>query len=696
MARTAQTARRSRAADDTNPPDEEDLQEINGQLTEEEKQRRAELEKMPMQAELKHLEKRWTKKGRGYITEPKDDDDLPEDSINWYEKFALCITRQYDSQNKIVQKTSLQVNSPSLKKLLKHEIGTFPGLSFLTTNITIDSPYRVLYHYRQEFLDKFEKTPVDSELGRHMRILLKFLEEEFVDTINETNNLNPQGLCSYDTMWTLFRPGIKVFSRLRGQSRAFKLNSYQYTVSNCAEFLALNVDYIDYDGDDFGTRQMSLHIPRFSGAVPVTALNAFPLARHPNALEISKQLIARGKKWEEINAVGQSFMDYKGIAIDSKFPPTKHNIDCRVMIDTATFHRIEADEAFSVNALPLTEAQKAKATLLKNDPLVISMTNGNKDLLLVDREPLSDEQRLMATPMTRGFAFTEKIFLEFFVDDLSPIEWNTSCFEQLVLPTSQKELVQALVAEHTQRHDHQGGKGFDDIVKNKGLGLILVLHGPPGVGKTLTAECVAEFSKRPLYIVSSGDLGTTASVLDEKLSRILDLASTWKAVLLIDEADVFLERRSLNDMERNSLVSIFLRTLEYYSGILFMTTNRVRTFDDAFKSRIHVPLKYEDLPHSSRVKIWKNFLDKIRTTDPAGEGGIEVDVGDSGYEKLADSPLNGRQIKNVVRTAKSLAGYRGGKLDVEALLRVVEIQMAFEEELEKGKSEGLEIDEVEK
>ena len=131
-------------------------------------------------------------------------------------------------------------------------------------------------------------------------------------------------------------------------------------------------------------------------------------------------------------------------------------------------------------------------------------------------------------------------------------------------------------------------------------------------------------------------------------------------------------------------------------GILFLTTNRVRTFDDAFKSRIHVPLRYDDLPKSSRVKVWRNFLDKLRKTDPEAEGGIEVDVDEEGYERLAESPLNGRQIKNVVRTAKSLAGYRGGRLDVEALMKVVEIQMAFEEELEKGKAEGMEIDEVEK
>lgn len=153
------------------------------------------------------------------------------------------------------------------------------------------------------------------------------------------------------------------------------------------------------------------------------------------------------------------------------------------------------------------------------------------------------------------------------------------------------------------------------------------------------------------------------------------MASTWKAVLLIDEADVFLERRSLHDMERNSLVSIFLRVLEYYEGILFLTSNRVNTFDDAFKSRIHVPLKYNDLTIESRTRIWKNFLAKM-------EGNVDID--EAGYQILAQAALNGRQIKNVIRTAKSLAQFHGQKLDQQKLQQVIKIQMEFERELELG------------
>ena len=92
MARTKQTARRSGGQSFDEPPDEEEQLEITGHLTEEELLQRAELEKAPMQAELKDLEKRWTKKGRGYICEPKDDEDIPEESTDWFQKFALCVS----------------------------------------------------------------------------------------------------------------------------------------------------------------------------------------------------------------------------------------------------------------------------------------------------------------------------------------------------------------------------------------------------------------------------------------------------------------------------------------------------------------------------------------------------------------------------------------------------------------------------
>ncbi|KAK3360393.1 AAA family ATPase [Lasiosphaeria hispida] len=686
MARTRQTARRSVPDPDPNGvPDEEEQQEMLGHLTEEEKARRAELEKAPMQAELKHLEKRWTRKGRGYITEPKDDDELPEDKFNWYDKFALCVTRQYDMQNKYVQRTSVQVNSQALKDVLAETIVAYPGQSFATADVAIDFPAHCLYHYQPELDAAVAKQEPGSDGAAHLPILLDFIDEHFADEIKQGDNLRDKGLVSYEHLWTIFKPGSLVLGSKKGQPRIFKLGMYHYQCGQCPG-LQLQVEFTDFDGDDFGSRGDSLFIPQFGGAVPIASLPALPLQHHPDPEGVTRALTARGRRWEAL--AGQNFREYKGVATDAD--GGRFNIDGRVMVDTHTFHRIEADDAYSVAAFPQpkpeAEAPLGGAAKRKQSPASDDWDLVPEDAAPVGktRAPLTDAQALLASAVVRGFSFTEKKFLEFFVDKLRPIDWNTSCFEQLVLPESQKELVQALVAEHTQR---SAAAGFDDIVKGKGQGLILVLHGPPGVGKTLTAECVAEFSRRPLYIVSSGDLGTTPSTLDEKLSRTLDLASTWNAVLLIDEADVFLERRSLHDMNRNGLVSIFLRTLEYYSGILFMTTNRVRTFDDAFKSRIHVPLKYTELPPESRLKVWRNFLGRL-------EGGVDID--EEGYRQLAKGKLNGRQIKNVVRTAKSLASYKRRRLDQKQLQQVMDIQMSFEHDLDSANRGDQDIDMVQR
>jgi hypothetical protein len=83
-------------------------------------------------------------------------------------------------------------------------------------------------------------------------------------------------------------------------------------------------------------------------------------------------------------------------------------------------------------------------------------------------------------------------------------------------------------------------------------------------------------------------------------------------VLLLDEADVFLEERTLSDLDRNRLDSVFLRTIEYYEGVLSLTSNRVGTFDEAFKSRIQLALHYRPLDQPSRHRIWQNFVGRMR------------------------------------------------------------------------------------
>ncbi|GIZ44352.1 hypothetical protein CKM354_000755200 [Cercospora kikuchii] len=642
----------------------------NPDLNEEEQQKLKEIEEGEMQASLKHIDKKHTEQGKVFYTETVDEE-VP-DQVNWWSQFALCLVRHMSHDNRYVQKTSLQVNSQHLKDILRDTIDSFPGISFHTKEITIDAPYRVLFHYKDELEAAGEKLE-DEDAIAHLDLLLEFIHEEFKDVIEESDNLREQGLMSYEHLWTIFRPGDLIYGTVLGQPRAFRLNSYQYVCGNFPG-LQLSTEFVDFDGEDFGTRDGAQFIAAFGGAQRIDGLEAFPMKFHSVPKDVQKQLVARGRRFEEL--AGMHFKRYASIALEhTPCGLSRYNVDGRVVVDVKTYHRLNANRAFTVNAFKSVEDKRKKRRRANNNDYNYDYDDyddGNEDIGtelvpidVLDVDPMTDDQCLLANAMVRGFSFTEKRWFEFFVDKLLPPAWNTNCFDQLVLPSAQKDLVQALVANHVQQRSD-----FDDIVKGKGKGLVLVLHGPPGVGKTLTAETVAEFCKRPLYMVSSGDLGTDSERLDERLTKILDMASTWKAVLLIDEADVFLERRSLHDMERNSLVSIFLRVLEYYEGILFLTSNRVNTFDDAFKSRIHVPLKYNDLTVDSRTKIWKHFLKD------------EDIVDDEGCRALAQADINGRQIKNVIRTAKSLAQFKGEKLDREKLQQVITIQEEFESELD--------------
>lgn len=194
-------------------------------------------------------------------------------------------------------------------------------------------------------------------------------------------------------------------------------------------------------------------------------------------------------------------------------------------------------------------------------------------------------------------------------------------------------------------------------------------------------------------MIAAGELGTDPRVLEPTLSRILDLAHTWGAVLLLDEADVFLERRSIHDLHRNALVSIFLRLLEYFQGILFLTTNRVETFDPAFQSRIHVGLHYRDLDRKAMRVIWKTFLQKVAKEEVesgARKGPPRTIITDDEIEELCKKELNGRMIKNVVIMAQALAGNAKEEMEMRHLRSVLDVAEDFERDLNgKGQMDSM-------
>ncbi|KAG9240325.1 hypothetical protein BJ878DRAFT_389737, partial [Calycina marina] len=154
---------------------------------------------------------------------------------------------------------------------------------------------------------------------------------------------------------------------------------------------------------------------------------------------------------------------------------------------------------------------------------------------------ITEDDFLICCPTVPGFSFSDKLWAEFAVADIEDIQWSSGLYDYLTISDEQKEVIMALADVQTSR---EPGSGFDDFVDGKGRGLNLLLHGPPGVGKTLTAEAVSEHLRQPLYSISAGELNVEAGKLEVQLSKIFRIASHWNAILLLDEADVFLEQRS--------------------------------------------------------------------------------------------------------------------------------------------------------
>lgn len=188
------------------------------------------------------------------------------------------------------------------------------------------------------------------------------------------------------------------------------------------------------------------------------------------------------------------------------------------------------------------------------------------------------------------------------IDGLSDVVWNYDAFDNIVVPDDKKQLAWDFVESKTTSNE-----AFDDFIPDKGRGMIILMFGPPGVGKTFTAEAVAERANVPLYSISASALGTEPAEIEQNLDKTLQVCKLWNAMLLLDEADVFLAARQSESMKRNELVSLFLTKLEYYPGILFMTTNRASDIDFAFQSRVDLFLPYYELTEEARLKIWNNF-----------------------------------------------------------------------------------------
>jgi hypothetical protein len=461
----------------------------------------------------------------------------------------------------------------------------------------------------------------------NLQPLVNAIREHVEKYVQELRVFDHQGVISFGTLWVALRKKDPVvYSKPEGiQAAVIESCGYSKNPFSGRSFDVITRN-IWCDGEKYLFCHSNFFIPEFEGVISWSDLPFRPVMG-----DDIEALTERGKRYSKL-AMGSHYLDYQGlIRRDAKYTNFFTRADGRVMIDPRMMGQFDPNySGFSRRQGVISRTYEFS----KNDE---------------DNTPPENDLYL-CPPSIHGFSFRAKKWGEFSMDNLKPITFDETAITHLVIEPERKSVIRSLV-EHSE-------DSFSDIISGKGGGCIFLLHGEPGTGKTLTAEAVAEVLERPLYSITVGELGTDPKELEKTLQEILELATVWNAVILIDEADIFLEARNQHDIHRNAMVGIFLRLLEYHQGVLFLTTNRVENFDKAFRSRITLSLKYDVFTDETRALVWKNLL------AAAGLDTIKVNP-------LAKHDLNGRQIKNAIRLGETLAKAENTNLAFEHLTRAI-------------------------
>lgn len=446
-----------------------------------------------------------------------------------------------------------------MKTFASQVLNKYPGLDIDSDFPTFKAPFEPFFHKWEE-VNHFRDACQEPTDRKHMDLLYGVLKSEFESSFRGLDRLLPQKKIKFNLLWTIFPPGSLAIQLEGENTRCSIVKSTE--IDYCGNF-KLDLTFLDHDGKSYGWESTSTTIKFFDGVHPVDEIGIIPHKCLDNATEHMERLQERGRRSTEI--LQNMYHSYEGF-IQARWGLPEF-VEGRIMVDPLEYSR-SSRISFTVENYPVglrelvpKEVGFLEEPMLRQHPFSSTPSDPfrapeepaihapARDLLKQHRwtqQIWGIAPETLLSPIVRGYCLTSKQWTEFKVDNISEVAWNDKAFDMLVLPPPRKRLLKALVEEQ-KKHKIE----TDDVVRGKGQGLILFLCGPPGTGKTLTAESIADCLRLPLYALSASQLGEDLDDIEEGLNRILRLAGIWDAVLLLDEADVFLERRSDEPNSRN-------------------------------------------------------------------------------------------------------------------------------------------------
>ncbi|TQN68631.1 ATP-dependent zinc metalloprotease FtsH, partial [Colletotrichum shisoi] len=538
---------------------------------------------------------------------------------NWVEEYPKDLRVKVEAKPAVKQKAldSLVVQSASLKRTLGELLEGFQGITPSLRKVVFRSPFRPFYYRWERFgaiLDRQRRD--DPAAAAYTQLLRDTLSRHFGATFGEIDDLVGHGVITHSLLSALFEPG---------------------TLASLAGSAGVMVRFIDWDGSRFGYAKAGIHIPPFDGTCEINKLGIYQARFHGSRQTAEAEAKLRGRRFYALG--GFHHKAYSGMARVKSRTATPRHVDGRIIVDAAAyFHANNAKEELAPLSDSLTpkidvqdDAHNSDNIRTRSSSIATTFSRPRPRPIRDFRDEdgtqrkqidvgdgpaqaeeksgsipaLTDVQLLICNTTVKGYSLKLKRWAEFRVANVAEVAFNDAAFPSLMLPGGYKNLILSFADGQAERGSNNT---FEDVIEGKGRGIVMLLTGNPGVGKTLTAEAVADKLRKPLYVLSAGELGEASRGVEQRLREVLELTEKWNGVLLFDECDVFLQERSANALAHNEIVAVFLRLLEYHRGILVMTTNRADSIDRAFQSRIHLTLHYPDLDAAAKEHIWRQFV----------------------------------------------------------------------------------------
>lgn len=492
-----------------------------------------------------------------------------------------------DVKPETVQVTSLQgrhrldLHSPALIHALRKVVRYWPHLDLSQDVTKIYEPFSVLIHHWKELenyrlscasLDSDESGKVcmkQADAYEHLVLLKDHLEETTMPGVLEERKLHEQGYATFHFLWLLYKPGSSVIVNVKDHAsqllaphyRGFVVERLRRNYPTPSRPLAKNewevrLWSLAFDGSRIGREAYTHHIGAFEGEIEVTGLDIVP-ADWPGhsfgGAPMAQVVRDNGHKASELLA--PTCLQHTGKSMTFPFD----DVDGLVVIDTKTFFTDHPEERPEFSPSPpqgrnigvtdchcsICKERNAKAQVeLKISPIQEPDFATYYDISMENLK-LTDHQKFLFPPQVFAFHFRSRDWRLVDVSNLKPAQFHPAILDTLVMKTERINMIKALSKKYMRSADDKASTSRDfwsaDFIEGKGKSQIILLHGKPGVGKTYTAECIAEHTKRPLMTLTCADIGTDPEDVEENLTHHFTAAKRWGALVLIDEADVYME-----------------------------------------------------------------------------------------------------------------------------------------------------------